>query len=133
MQAHALVGRCDTLASRAAPDLDDPVDRPGIEARAVPEDDHGGLDLGAELGEAAAKRSPRSSLPLRAVHRARIGRDLVRSQHDDDVVDRRALPDALEDGVEQDRLLRRAEARRGSRCEHDGRNHGLRLRREGHA
>jgi hypothetical protein len=46
---------------------------------------------------------------------ARVRLDLVRARDDDDVIDG-ALPQPPEDGVQQNALLRRAEAGRRSSC-----------------
>jgi hypothetical protein len=56
------------------------------------------------------------------VDAASVRLDVVRPEDDDDVADV-ARADALEHRPEQEPLLRRAEPRRGSRGEHDCRDH----------
>ena len=48
MEAHAAVGGRHAVVAAPPPGVDDPVDRPRIEVRPVPEDDHCGLDVLAQ-------------------------------------------------------------------------------------
>ena len=78
---------------------------------------------GPSAREPAAKRRAGALLPFGAPNRAGVRLDLVRAQHDDDLVDRAGGADALEHLAQEESLLRRAEPRRGARGEHDDGDH----------
>src|SRR5204862_5473270 len=65
-----------------------------------------------------------AALPLRAVDNAGAGFHVVRAEHDEDVVDG-ALPDRLDDGLEQDVLLWGPEPARSAGREYDRPNPGV--------
>src|SRR4029077_16503774 len=73
-----------------------------------------GPDLVGERAQATPERGAAAELPLRATDDPRVRLDLVRPEHDHYVADGRARPDALEHLGEEQRLFRRAEARRRS-------------------
>jgi len=125
MAAYAAVGRGQHVASAFSPRFGDAVERFGREVGAVGQDDRRGGDLGAERGEPAAKRGAGAPLPVGAPDCARVGLDVVRAEHDDDLAERAGATDAREHFVEEELLLRRAEPRRGSGGEHYGGDHRL--------
>src|SRR5688572_30912918 len=106
MAADAAVARRDERIAALAPRREHTLDRRRGEVGAVREHDHGRLDAVVERGETAAERRARPALPVRAVDRAL---ERVRSRDDDDLIDSRQ---PLEDGGEEEALLRRAEPRR---------------------
>src|SRR5580765_5328253 len=59
MEPYATVGRGHPLTGPFTPGLDNPVDRPRVDPRPVPEHDDGGLHLVSERREPAAQRGPR--------------------------------------------------------------------------
>ena len=106
-----------------APRSQDSGDRLGSEVRAVGETDDRGLDLGAEGREPAAKRGATPAFPVRALdHPGALGLEPVRACDDDDLV-HRTCREPLEHAREQEPLLRRAEAGRGTGGENDGTDH----------
>ena len=122
VETDASVGRGQERGVSSAPRGDDPIDRPWIEIRAVAEDDDRRVHLRAESSEPAAKRGARTALPVRTLDRACIRLDLVRTEDDDDVVHGAGV-DALQHGLEQQPLLRRAEAGGSARREDNGCDH----------
>jgi hypothetical protein len=106
VKAHSAVGRGDALAGAAPPGGDDTVDRSRVDTRAVAEDDHRRLGLGAERREPALERGARSELPVRAVDDTRARLHVVRPEHGNDFVDGNAGADALHDRFQQNSLLR---------------------------
>src|SRR5438046_116163 len=106
MAALAAVARSDDRLSPLAPGADDALDRRWGEVGAVREHDHGCFDVRAERLETATQRRARTALPVRAAHDASVGLDLVRAEHDDDLLDRRAAKPVEHLGHEQT-LLRR--------------------------
>lgn len=101
----AVAGR-DTVGSFLPPDGHDAIDRPRIERGAVAEDDDCRTDVVTERGKTAPKRSTRPALPVRTVHDAFTRHDVVRAEHDDDIVDCSARAYTLQDGLEEHLLLR---------------------------
>jgi hypothetical protein len=98
-------------------------DRLGSEVRAVGETDDRRLDLGAEGRKPAAKRGAAPAFPVRALDDpGAVGLEPVRACDDDDFV-HRACREPLEHAREQEPLLRRAEAGRGTGGEYDGTDH----------
>jgi len=106
VEPDAAVGRRDPVASFLPPDGHDAIDRPRIEPGTVAEDDDCRLDLVTEGGETASKRSTGPAVPVRAAHDAFTRHDIVRAEHDDDIVDCGSCPYALQNGLEEHRLLR---------------------------
>ena len=128
MEPDAAVGGRDPVAALSRQDDDDAVDRARVELGAVAEDDDGRLDVVTERGEAAAKRSARARAPSpRTARRARWSRPRARRARRATSSIAAARANALEDGLEQQLLLRGAEARRRAGSEHDGGDHVLRL------
>ena len=126
--ADAAVARRDDRLSPLARRGDDPIDRCRRELRAVDEHDDRRLDIRSERSQTAPERCARPELPVRAANDALARGDLVRAENDHDLVDA-ARAHALEDGLEQEALLRRAEARRGSGCKDDGGDQGRQRQR----
>ena len=122
MAALAAVGCGHDLAAGLPPRADDAVDRRRRKVGTVGEHDDRGLRVGGERLETAAKRRARPELPLRAVHGLCRRVERVRSHHDEHTLDR-AGADSLEDGLDQDALLGRAEPSRAAGSQHDRGNH----------
>ena len=125
MEAQAVVGGRDDVAALGAPRLDDPVDGARIEVGAVGEHDDRRLRLRRERAEPAAQGGAGAVRPVRAAHRALVRLDVMRAEHDEDPVERRALVQRGEHARQQLDLLRRrdAVARRSAGRQHDGVDH----------
>ena len=106
METDAAVSGRDAVGSLLPPDRHDAIDRPRIEPGAVAEDDDRRLDLVAERGETAPKGRTGPALPIRAAHDMFTRHDVVRTEHDNDIIDCSARAYALQDGLEEHRLLR---------------------------
>ena len=119
--ALAAVARGDDGLAARAPLADHALDGLRREVRPIREDDDGGLRLGRQRGEAAAKRAARPLGPVGAADDARLGLDLVRAEHDDDVVDG-GLMHPAQYFRQEHALLGRAEARRRSGRKDDSRD-----------
>ena len=123
MQANARVGRADALAGSLPPGGYDPVDRPGIDSRAVAEDDDCRLDLVTERRQAATERGAGAELPVGAADDPFGRLHVVRAEHYNHVGDLPALPHSPDDRLDQHGLLRRAVASGRSGGQHDGCDH----------
>jgi hypothetical protein len=118
VEAHASVGGRHHVGVALAPDLDYAIDGLGGEVGPVGEDDDCSRGSRRERAQAAAKRCSGTALPLGAVDDSRACIEGVRARHDDDVLDRTGIQ-PLENGVEEQALLRGAEARGGAGGEDD--------------
>src|SRR4029079_4222666 len=106
VETDAAVGGRDTVGSFLPPDGHDAIDRSRIEPGAVAQHDDRRADLVTERCKTAPKRSTGPALPVRAVHDAFTCHDVVCAEHDDDIVDCSACAYTLQDGLEEQRLLR---------------------------
>ena len=111
MAALAAVARRDDGVAARAPLANHPLDSLWREVRPVREDDDSGLRFRRQRREAAAQRRAGPLRPFGTADDARVGLDVVRAEHDHDVVDGGAMH-PLEHLREEEPLLRRAEARR---------------------
>lgn len=124
MPSNAAVARRDDASRSASPGVDDALDRLGGEAGPIGQADNGGLDLGSERGEPAAKRCPRPSLPVRTLDDRRSGAGQgIGPTHDYDLADRPGGAHPFQHAREEHHLLRRPETRRRPGREHDRRDH----------
>jgi hypothetical protein len=119
MAALASVRGRDDLAPGLPPGRRDAVDRLGRELGPVREHDHGGLGVCRQCSETATQRRAGTPSPVGAPNGLRGRVDGVRAQNDDDAVDG-ARSHALEDGLEQEMLLRGAEPSRSACSQNDG-------------
>ena len=107
----APVARRHDRLSLLAPGFDHAVDRLRSEVGPVGQDDDRCLGVRSQRLEPAAERGARAAIPLGTADDARIGFDVVRAEHDDDVVHR--APAHLHEHLGEEKpLLRGTEARR---------------------
>ena len=111
MAALAAVARCQHRISVLAPGADHALDGLRSEIGPVGQDDDRRLGVRSQRLEAAAERGAGAALPLGTADDARIGVDVVRAEHDDDVV-HGAPTHPLEHVGEEKPLLGGTEARR---------------------
>jgi hypothetical protein len=109
-----------TLAQADPPRGGDAVDRGRRQVGPIGKDHRRGRRVAPKRLQAAAKRGPWPTLPVRARNNSSIGIDVVGAGHDHHLVDLDALLQAIEHLREQQALLRRPVTRRRTGGEHDG-------------